>query len=115
MRGGRLSEPLLWCVPRWRRPFHAINQLFWAVFSKMSAARRVVLLLALALALLGANSILPIVLLVLLFMELADEAECTTVIATHDVHRIDSFGLRQITPQLIAGESARQVRAVFLG
>jgi len=60
-------------VRGWRRPFRIMNQLFWAVFSKMSPARRVVLLLAFALALLGAASILPIVLLVLLFMELADK------------------------------------------
>jgi putative ABC transport system ATP-binding protein len=50
-----------------------------------------------------------------LFMELADENGCTTVIATHDVDRITTLGLRQITPQLTAGESARHVRAVFSG
>ena len=60
-------------IPRWRRPFHAIKQVFWAVFSKMSPARRVVLLITLALALLGASFILPIILLVLLFLELADK------------------------------------------
>jgi putative ABC transport system ATP-binding protein len=49
-----------------------------------------------------------------LFVELADETGCTTVIATHDVNRIHRLGLRQITPQLTAGESARHVRAVFL-
>jgi putative ABC transport system ATP-binding protein len=50
-----------------------------------------------------------------LFVELADETGCTTVIATHDVNRVHGLGLRQITPQLTAGESARHVRAVFLG
>jgi putative ABC transport system ATP-binding protein len=50
-----------------------------------------------------------------LFMELAEEVGCTTVIATHDIRRIDNLGLRQITPQLMAGESARHVRAIFLG
>ena len=49
-----------------------------------------------------------------LFVELADETGCTTVIATHDVHRINRLGLRQITPQVTVGESARHVRAVFL-
>ncbi|MDP9338981.1 MAG: serine/threonine-protein phosphatase [Acidobacteriota bacterium] len=60
-------------VPGWRRPFRAMNQLFWAVFSKMSPARRVVLLITLALAFLGASFVLPIILLVLLFLELADK------------------------------------------
>jgi sigma-B regulation protein RsbU (phosphoserine phosphatase) len=60
-------------VPRWRRPFHAMRQMFWAVFLKMSPPRRVVLLITLALTLLGASFILPIILLVLLFMELADK------------------------------------------
>jgi putative ABC transport system ATP-binding protein len=50
-----------------------------------------------------------------LFVELAAETGCTTVIATHDVQRVERLGLRQITPQLTAGESARHVRAVFLG
>ena len=50
-----------------------------------------------------------------LFMELADEAGCTTVIATHDVRRIAFLGMRPITPELTAGESARRVRAVYLG
>jgi sigma-B regulation protein RsbU (phosphoserine phosphatase) len=60
-------------IPRWRRPFHAVKQMFWAVFLKMAPARRIVLLLALVLMLLGGSFILPIVLLVLLFMELADK------------------------------------------
>jgi sigma-B regulation protein RsbU (phosphoserine phosphatase) len=60
-------------VPRWRRPFRAMKQMFWAVFSKMSPPRRVVLLISFALTFLGAAFILPIVLLVLLFMELADK------------------------------------------
>jgi putative ABC transport system ATP-binding protein len=54
-------------------------------------------------------------LVIQLLMELTDEAGCTTVIATHDLHRIDGLGLRHITPQLTARESARHVRAVFLG
>ena len=50
-----------------------------------------------------------------LFVQLADEAGCTTVIATHDVRRIAFLGMRPITPELTAGESARRVRAVYLG
>jgi ABC-type lipoprotein export system ATPase subunit len=50
-----------------------------------------------------------------LFTELADEAECTTVIATHDVRRIAFLGLRPIAPEVTADESARRVRAVYIG
>jgi len=50
-----------------------------------------------------------------LFTELADEAGCTTVIATHDVRRIAFLGMRPITPELTADESARRVRAVYFG
>ena len=38
---------------RWRRPFHIAKALFWALVMKLSPARRVLLLLALALLLLA--------------------------------------------------------------
>jgi putative ABC transport system ATP-binding protein len=50
-----------------------------------------------------------------LFIDLADEAGCTTVIATHDVRQIAFLGMRPITPELTVTESARRVRAVYLG
>lgn len=71
--GGDVGWEEIQDVRGWRRPFRITSQLFWAVLSKMSPARRVVLLLAFALTFLGAAFVLPIVLLVLLFMELADK------------------------------------------
>jgi len=36
-------------LPRWKRPFHVAGQLFWAMLMKLSPARRVLFLLAVAL------------------------------------------------------------------
>lgn len=69
---------------RWKQPFQAGRGLFWALLMKISPARRVLLLVALALALLAALSaggsnrpswlvmLPPMILVVLLAMELAD-------------------------------------------
>jgi phosphoserine phosphatase RsbU/P len=40
-------------LPHWRRPFHVARQFFWALMMKLSPARRVLLLLALALFILS--------------------------------------------------------------
>ncbi|HZS72095.1 MAG TPA: PP2C family protein-serine/threonine phosphatase [Candidatus Acidoferrum sp.] len=40
-------------LPRWRRPFHVSRQFFWALLLKMTPARRVLLLFALALLVLS--------------------------------------------------------------
>ena len=40
-------------MPRWRRPFHVLKQFFWALVLKLSPARRVLLLSALALLILS--------------------------------------------------------------
>src|SRR5438034_10731669 len=38
-------------LPRWRRPFYVAKDIFWATLMKMTPARRVLLLLALAMLL----------------------------------------------------------------
>jgi sigma-B regulation protein RsbU (phosphoserine phosphatase) len=40
-------------LPRWHRPFHVAKDIFWAMLMKMTPARRVLLLLALAMLLLS--------------------------------------------------------------
>jgi len=75
-------------LPRWRRPFHIAREFFWALLLKMSPARRVLLLVALALLVLsgitfhfGRNSNINInlefpaiaLILLLLSLELADK------------------------------------------
>jgi sigma-B regulation protein RsbU (phosphoserine phosphatase) len=75
-------------LPRWRRPFHVAKEFFWALLLKMTPARRVLLLIALALLLLsgfsfhvGDRAILDVRLeflaallfLLLLSLELADK------------------------------------------
>src|ERR1700719_50435 len=40
-------------LPRWRRPLHIAKQFFWALLLKLSPARRVLLLVALALFILS--------------------------------------------------------------
>jgi sigma-B regulation protein RsbU (phosphoserine phosphatase) len=75
-------------LPRWRRPFHVARQFFWALMMKLSPARRVLLLLALALFVLSSlrvqvsdNVVLDAkfellsaaLLLLLLSLELADK------------------------------------------
>jgi len=40
-------------LPRWRRPFHVLNQFFWALMNKLTPARRILLLVALLLLLLS--------------------------------------------------------------
>jgi phosphoserine phosphatase RsbU/P len=75
-------------LPMWRRPFPVIKQFFWALMSKLSPARRVLLLIAIALivfSVLGGPSkgrsgsdfnyefLAAVVLLLLLSLELADK------------------------------------------
>jgi len=75
-------------LPHWRRPFHVARQFFWALMMKLSPARRVLLLIALALFILSSlrvqlsNDIVldakfellsAALLLLLLSLELADK------------------------------------------
>lgn len=61
-------------LPRWRRPLHIGKELFWAMLLKMSAARRVLLLVALVLVLFPQYEwLVAVILLMLLFLELADK------------------------------------------
>jgi phosphoserine phosphatase RsbU/P len=74
--------------PRWRRPFHIARQFFWALLFKLSPARRVLLLVALALFIVSSlrvrvgnafildakfEWISALLLLLLLSLELADK------------------------------------------
>ena len=61
-------------LPPWRRPLHVGKELFWAMLLKMSAARRVLLLVALVLVLFPQYEwLVAVLLLMLLFLELADK------------------------------------------
>ncbi len=74
-------------LPTWKRPFHVAGQLFWAMMNKLTPARRVLLLLALALLLfsgvtvhngnqsvdLNLEFISAVLFLLLLSLELADK------------------------------------------
>jgi serine phosphatase RsbU (regulator of sigma subunit) len=71
-------------LPRWKRPFPIVKQLFWAMMNKLSPARRVLLLLALVLLLLSGNGnntgfdikaefLSALLFLLLLSLELADK------------------------------------------
>src|SRR5580658_2307071 len=44
-------------LPRWRRPLHIAKQFFWALLLKLSPARRVLLLVALALFILSSGRV----------------------------------------------------------
>jgi phosphoserine phosphatase RsbU/P len=71
-------------LPRWKRPFPIVKQLFWAMMSKLTPARRVLLLVALVLLLLSGNGnntgfdikaefLSALLFLLLLSLELADK------------------------------------------
>src|SRR6266404_1936065 len=71
-------------LPRWKRPFPIVKQLFWAMMNKLSPARRVLLLVALVLLLLSGNGnntgfdikaefFSALLFLLLLSLELADK------------------------------------------
>ena len=74
-------------MPQWRRPFHILKQFFWALLLKLSPARRVLLLVGLALLIISELSLHSenqsggwhfelagaFVLLLLLSLELADK------------------------------------------
>ena len=75
-------------LPRWRRPFYVAKDIFWAMLMKMTPARRVLLLLALAMLLMSGftfqfgrdvaiqfkfESFAALIFLLLLSLELADK------------------------------------------
>jgi len=71
-------------LPRWKRPFPVVKQLFWAMMNKLTPARRVLLLVALVLLLLSGNGnntgfdikaefLSALLFLLLLSLELADK------------------------------------------
>src|SRR5438874_2735962 len=75
-------------LPRWRRPFYVAKDIFWATLMKMTPARRVLLLLALAMLLMSGftfqfghdvgiqfkfESFAALIFLLLLSLELADK------------------------------------------
>ena len=61
-------------LPRWRRPLHVTKELFWAMLLKMTAARRVLLVIALVLSIFPAlEFFVALTFLILLFLELADK------------------------------------------
>jgi serine phosphatase RsbU (regulator of sigma subunit) len=71
-------------LPRWKRPYPVVKQLFWAMMNKLTPARRVLLLLALVLLLLSGNGnhtgfdikaefLSALLFLLLLSLELADK------------------------------------------
>ncbi len=71
-------------LPRWKRPFPIVKQLFWAMMNKLTPARRVLLLVALVLLLLSGNGnntgfdikaefFSALLFLLLLSLELADK------------------------------------------
>src|SRR5450755_3539312 len=61
-------------LPRWRRPLHIARQFFWAMILKMTAARRVLLLVALVLLFDARTQFFAVMLfLALLLLELADK------------------------------------------
>jgi len=61
-------------LPRWRRPLHIARQFFWAMMLKMTAARRVLLLVALVLIFNERTQFFAVILfLALLLLELADK------------------------------------------
>ena len=61
-------------LPRWRRPLHIARQFFWAMILKMTAARRVLLLVALVLLFDARTQFFAVILfLALLLLELADK------------------------------------------
>ncbi|HEV8076244.1 MAG TPA: PP2C family protein-serine/threonine phosphatase [Candidatus Acidoferrum sp.] len=71
-------------LPRWKRPYPVVKQLFWAMMNKLTPARRVLLLVALVLLLLSGNGnhtgfdikaefLSALLFLLLLSLELADK------------------------------------------
>src|SRR5260221_3439409 len=44
-------------LPRWRRPFHIAKEFFWALVMKMTAARRVLLFLALVMLIISSPNV----------------------------------------------------------
>ena len=61
-------------LPRWRRPLHIARQFFWAMMMKMTAARRVLLLVALVLIFNERTQFFAVILFLgLLLLELADK------------------------------------------
>lgn len=75
-------------LPRWRRPFHIAKGIFWAMLMKLTAARRILLIIALVLLLLSGvqvqygnnfsmqvkfDFIAALIFLLLLSLELADK------------------------------------------
>jgi phosphoserine phosphatase RsbU/P len=64
-------------LPRWKRPFRVAYQLFWAMMSKLSPARRVLLLIGTILLILPAQFqvefIAALIFLLLVSLELADK------------------------------------------
>ncbi|HEY2351772.1 MAG TPA: PP2C family protein-serine/threonine phosphatase [Candidatus Acidoferrum sp.] len=61
-------------LPHWRRPLHIMRQFFWAMLLKMSAARRVLLLVAFVMMFDARTQFFAVLLfLILLMLELADK------------------------------------------
>jgi phosphoserine phosphatase RsbU/P len=110
-------------LPHWRRPFHIARQFFWALMMKLSPARRVLLLLALALFVLSslrvqvsAGVVLDAkfellsagLLLLLLSLELADK-----VIMKRDLEiarEIQTWLVPSMPPDVPGGEIAFATR-----
>ncbi len=110
-------------LPHWRRPFHVAKGFFWALLMKMSAARRVLLLIGLVLLLfsssrvqLANNVVLDIkldavsaaIFLLLLSLELADK-----VVMKRDLEiarEIQSWLVPSLAPEVPNGDIAFATR-----
>jgi phosphoserine phosphatase RsbU/P len=106
-------------LPRWRRPFPILKQFFWALLNKLSPARRVLLLLAIALIIIsgvkynsgGGTAEVPnfelfaaLMLLLLVSLELADK-----VIMKRDLEiarEIQSWLVPSVAPAVQGAEVA---------
>jgi len=80
--GGDIDWEEVHKLPRWRRPLYVAKQFFWALLLKMTPARRILLLIAVAVLLLSSLSVVldikfeffaAILFLLLLSLELADK------------------------------------------
>jgi sigma-B regulation protein RsbU (phosphoserine phosphatase) len=72
--GGDVGWEEIRKLPHWRRPLHVAKQFFWALLLKMTAARRVLLLVGLVLlAARGFEWFAAFLFLMLLLLELADK------------------------------------------
>ncbi len=97
-------------LPHWRRPLHIGRQFFWAMLLKMTAARRVLLLVALVLLFNERTQFFAVVLfLALLLLELADKV---TMKRDLEIAReIQSWLVPSLPPQVAGAEIAFSTRA----